>query len=141
MKVERIQETCLYAEDLEATEIFYTELLGLELYAKVADHHVFFRCGPQMLLVFDPTRSAREGRRVPSHGARGPGHVAFAVRETDLDAWSERLKKLGVEIEDATDWSSGRGRSVYFRDPAGNSVELITPSSWHVSEAEVFGDP
>ena len=34
-----------------------------------------------------------------------------------------------VPIELETDWPRG-GHSLYFRDPAGNSVELITPGLW-----------
>jgi catechol 2,3-dioxygenase-like lactoylglutathione lyase family enzyme len=34
-----------------------------------------------------------------------------------------------VEVEHEHAWPSG-GRSLYFRDPAGNSLELITRGSW-----------
>ena len=34
-----------------------------------------------------------------------------------------------VEIEHEEAWPRG-GHSLYFRDPAGNSVELITPGVW-----------
>jgi hypothetical protein len=37
---------------------------------------------------------------------------------------------LGVAIEQEVDWPRG-GKSLYFRDPAGNSVELLTPGVWH----------
>jgi hypothetical protein len=32
-------------------------------------------------------------------------------------------------IEKEFGWPRG-GRSIYFRDPAGNSVELVTPGLW-----------
>jgi catechol 2,3-dioxygenase-like lactoylglutathione lyase family enzyme len=38
----------------------------------------------------------------------------------------------GVEIEAEVTWPSG-GQSIYFRDPAGNSVELATPQTWNLS--------
>jgi catechol 2,3-dioxygenase-like lactoylglutathione lyase family enzyme len=34
-----------------------------------------------------------------------------------------------VDIEAEVVWPTG-GRSLYFRDPAGNSIELITRGSW-----------
>ena len=34
-----------------------------------------------------------------------------------------------VAIEHEEAWERG-GHSLYFRDPAGNSVELITPGLW-----------
>jgi len=139
MKVERILETILYADDLEAVELFYTNILGLKIQAKVPGSHIFFRCGPQMLLFFDPERSAKAGRAIPSHGARGPGHLAFAARKEDMDSWRQWLAEHGIPIEQAADWSGGCGHSIYFRDPAGNSLELITPSSWGMAQTDVFG--
>ena len=139
MKVTRIQETCLYVRDLVAAEKFYTEVLGLEVYTRDPERHVFFRCGSQMFLIFDPAKTARPDRSVPPHGSHGPGHVAFAIPSADLDAWRAHLTNSGVTIEEAGDWAEGRGQSLYFRDPAGNSVELITPSSWGVDEEKVFG--
>lgn len=138
MRVTKILETCLYARDLVAAEKFYTEVLGLELHARDPGRHVFLRCGSQMFLIFAPEATARPGRKVPAHGARGPGHVAFAIPGSDLAAWRRHLAECGVAIEEAADWAAGRGQSIYFRDPAGNSVELITPSSWGFDEAEVF---
>ena len=36
---------------------------------------------------------------------------------------------IGVEIEVDYLWPGG-GRSIYFRDPAGNSLEFAEPSIW-----------
>lgn len=125
----RVLESALYADDLRRAEDFYTRVLGLELDSKAGDRHLFFKCGPTMLLVFDPERTRQEGP-VPAHGASGPGHLAFAVEsDDDLAAWRARLEADGVEIEADLDWPGG-GRSIYFRDPAGNSLELTTPRIW-----------
>ena len=136
MRVREVLESALYAADLEAAERFYTEVLGLEVIARVAGRHVFFRCGARVVLVFDPART-REGGEVPGHGAEGPGHLAFAIAEDELDAWRGHLRARGVEIESDYAWPRG-GRSLYFRDPAGNSLELGTPRIWGIPEAEVF---
>jgi catechol 2,3-dioxygenase-like lactoylglutathione lyase family enzyme len=122
-----ILETALYAGDLGAAEDFYERVLGLELESRAPGRHAFFRCGEAMLLVFDPATTSRSAGPVPAHGATGPGHVAFAV--DDIDEWPERLRRAGVAVEADFEWPGG-GRSVYFRDPAGNSVELTTPRIW-----------
>ena len=70
---------------------------------------------------------------VPTHGAAGPGHVTFSIRETEMAAWRERLSAEGVAIEKEVDWPGG-GRSIYFRDPAGNSVELASARIWRLEE-------
>ena len=129
----RILETALYADDLDAAEAFYTTVLGLEAHSRIPGRHVFFRCGDAMLLVFNPEATAHATGAVPPHGARGPGHVAFAVDDESLASWREQLHAHNVSIEAETPWPNG-GRSLYFRDPAGNSVELATPAIWSRSE-------
>ena len=42
------------------------------------------------------------------------------------------LRKCGVAIESEVDWPSG-GTSLYFRDPAGNVLELAPPTLWGVT--------
>jgi catechol 2,3-dioxygenase-like lactoylglutathione lyase family enzyme len=138
MKVRGVLESCLYATDLAAAERFYTSVLGLEVLSHVADRHIFFRCGQGVLLIFNPERTRAEqtavgGSLVPLHGTEGAGHLAFAVAEAELDAWRERLLGLDVQIESEVSWPRG-GRSLYFRDPAGNSIELAQPGIWALSE-------
>lgn len=131
MQAARILETCLYVNDLAAAEEFYSRVLGLKAFARVEGRHLFFRCGQGVFLLFNPVRSSQaEGSLpVPTHGAQGAGHVAFAMAEAEIERWREHLRQNGVEIETEITWPSG-GYSLYFRDPAGNSVELATPQTW-----------
>jgi len=126
-----VLETALYTDDLDAAERFYRDVLELELDSKAPHRHVFLRCGEGMLLLFDPRATATQTGEVPAHGATGPGHVAFSVDEGELAAWERRLEQRGVEIEARVDWPGG-GRSIYFRDPAGNSLELTSPRIWGI---------
>ena len=132
-----ILETALYAADLDAAEGFYGGVLGLERAARAGDRHVFFRLAGAMLLIFNPAETERPptGLPVPPHGARGPGHLAFAASATDLDAWRARLVAAGVAIEADFLWPNG-ARSIYVRDPAGNSIELTEPALWSFDPAE-----
>ena len=123
-----VHEAALYVDDLTVAERFWRRL-GLQLIGKQPDRHVFFRAGRDMLLLFDARKTARSGD-VPAHGAAGPGHVALDVPGTDaLESWREHLAVAGVPIEHEHEWPSG-GRSLHFRDPSGNSIELITRGSW-----------
>lgn len=127
-----VLETALYAGDLDAAEGFYGGLLGLERIVRAGGRHVFYRCGPGVLLIFNPDASAvaaERGPPVPPHGARGPGHVCFAAAGPALTAWCDRLAAAGVAIEADFRWPGG-ARSVYVRDPAGNSVEFAEPHLW-----------
>ena len=132
--ITRVLETCLYATDLQAAERFYTDVLGLDRFSSAPGRHVFFRCGDGMFLVFNPERTSTDvslvgGSPVPTHGATGAGHVAFAVPDAEIPAWRARLEAAGVAIESQVAWPRG-GRSLYVRDPAGNCVELASPKLW-----------
>lgn len=127
--IQNLVEIGVYVDDLEGAERFYAGVLGLSIRGKEAGRHVFFQVSDRaMLLVFRPEATLR-GDLLPAHGARGPGHFALGIAREDLDAWRLRLKEHGVAIEHEEAWPRG-GHSLYFRDPAGNSVELITPGVW-----------
>ncbi|HEX9882307.1 MAG TPA: VOC family protein [Hyphomicrobium sp.] len=129
-----ILETILYATDLEGIEAFYRRALGLEPYAKSEGRQVFYKCGDQMLLVFNPDATQvppgpDAKLPVPPHGALGEGHVCFRASAAEITAWRAHLEKLGVVIEADFEWPGG-GRSIYFRDPAGNCLEFAEPRIW-----------
>ena len=128
-----ILETALYADDLDAAERFYVDVLGFTVYGRIAGRHVFFKCGGQMLLLFNPaaTRvvSSSVSLPVPTHGASGEGHVCFRADGEEIERWKAHLQSKGVVIEADFVWPSG-GRSIYFRDPAGNSIEFAEPRIW-----------
>jgi len=131
--IARVLETILYVDDLDAAETFYRDVLGLNLYSKKDGLFAFFKGEDGMILLFEPNAAAT-GRSVPAHGAHGPGHVCFAMAETDLENWKDHLTAHDVEIEQDVTWPNG-AKSFYFRDPAGNSLELATPKIWGFSEA------
>lgn len=131
-------ETALYAADLDAAEAFWTGIMGLAVIVRVTGRHVFFRTAstprPQVLLVFNPDATVKppapDARLpVPAHGARGPGHACLAVAPGDLDRWRAHLESSCIAIEADFEWPKG-GRSIYVRDPAGNSIELADPAIW-----------
>jgi catechol 2,3-dioxygenase-like lactoylglutathione lyase family enzyme len=128
-EISALVETGVYADDLAAAEAFYTGVLGLHVIGREPGRHVFFRVGEaSVLLVFNPAATL-QGDTLPAHGARGPGHFALGVRADDLPAWRARLAAHRVAVEKEVRWPRG-GTSLYFRDPAGNSVELLTPGLW-----------
>jgi len=127
--IQCLVETAVYADDLDRAERFYRETLGLTFLEREAGRHVFFQVGSQDVLLVFRADTTLKPDHLPAHGSRGPGHFALGIAAEDLDSWRERLLHHNVPVEHEEVWPRG-GRSLYFRDPAGNSVELITPGLW-----------
>ncbi|AJD39762.1 MULTISPECIES: VOC family protein [Rhizobium] len=133
--LEGMLETALYAKDLDKAEAFYEGVLGLAKITRAANRHVFFRCGQGVLLIFNPDETvkppAADALQVPPHGTKGQGHACFRVSGKNIDAMAVKLKAAGIEIESEVHWPNG-GRSIYFRDPAGNSLECAEARIWGI---------
>ena len=66
----------------------------MEPFAKAAGRHLFYRCGNQVLLLFNPDATkvppAPGALPVPPHGADGEGHICFRASAEELEAWRKR---------------------------------------------------
>ena len=131
-------ESALYADDLDAVVAFWEDIIGLPCFQRQAGRHAFFRIAdtprPQVLLIFRAEATQHPPRPnarlpVPPHGTQGPGHFCLAAAPDTLDAWRNHLESAGIAIEADFNWPNG-ARSIYFRDPAGNSIEIADPAIW-----------
>lgn len=129
MKIKAVVETAVYVDDLQAAETFYSTILGLPVVSREPGRHVFFQVGEASVLLVFLAAATLKGGMLPPHGASGPGHFALGIEAEALGAWRRHLQDHGVNIEREVEWPRG-GKSLYFRDPAGNSVELLTPGLW-----------
>ena len=127
----RIAEAVLYVDNLSEATQFYRDVLQLPLTASFPDAS-FLQTGPDStLILFDRQKLRNRESMIPSHGADGAGHVALAVPEQELTSWRQRLIDHGITVEHEQIWPQGT-QSVYFRDPAGNSVELMDGSHYRM---------
>ncbi|MFW6096792.1 MAG: VOC family protein [Chloroflexota bacterium] len=127
----RIAEAVLYVDDLPEATRFYQDILQLPLTASFGDASFLQTGRDSTLILFDRQKLRQRESVIPSHGADGQGHVAFAVEAEEMATWRARLRELGVDIEHEQNWPQGT-HSIYFRDPAGNSVELIEASHYRL---------
>jgi catechol 2,3-dioxygenase-like lactoylglutathione lyase family enzyme len=132
-EMQGVLETVLYYEDEDATERFYSDVMGMRLTAKLPGRSLFYRAGSSVFLLFDPKVSIEQGG-LPTHGAEGPGHVCFLVGPELYERWKEHLGDRGVEILQNVEWPGRRGKdalhSFYFRDPSGNLLEIADGDLW-----------
>jgi catechol 2,3-dioxygenase-like lactoylglutathione lyase family enzyme len=129
LKIKAVVETAIYVDDLQTAETFYGTILGLQVMGKEPGRHVFFQVGEASVLLAFLAAATLKGDQFPPHGASGPGHFALGIEAEVFDAWRKLLQGHGVTIEKEVEWPRG-GKSLYFGDPAGNSVELVTPGLW-----------
>jgi catechol 2,3-dioxygenase-like lactoylglutathione lyase family enzyme len=129
VNIRGIIETAIYVDDLDAAELFYSTVLKLRVIGKEPGRHVFFQAGDRSVLLVFLAETTLKGDVLPAHGAHGPGHFAMGVEKAVLELWRKSLIEVGVVIEKEVEWPKG-ARSIYFRDPAGNLVELVTPGLW-----------
>lgn len=129
----RVLETALYVDDLAAARRFYVDTLGGVVLLDTPRLLALSVNAPSILLLFQRGATTEPlptpGGLVPSHGATGIQHIAFAIEAASLNAWRAHLVHQGVAIESEVRWERG-GISLYVRDPDGHSIEFVTPGLW-----------
>jgi catechol-2,3-dioxygenase len=122
----RVLETALYHStgEREAVRSFYKDLLGLRPVSQW-ERGAAYRLGDGVVLIFD--RDQTNTQRLP-HGASGTGHACFVAPPEEYERWKEHLAQAEVELIEEAD--SDGVRSLYFRDPAGNVLEIADGDMW-----------
>jgi catechol 2,3-dioxygenase-like lactoylglutathione lyase family enzyme len=136
-------ETALYLDDVGEGVRFYQGLFGFPLLSGDTERDAIFAAlevpGQGVLLLFKKGATAQPfdtGRGIiPPHGGAGRLHLAFAIPTDSYGSWKTTLGGRNIKIESEVHWPRG-GRSLYFRDPAGNLVELATPGLWAFQSPE-----
>jgi catechol 2,3-dioxygenase-like lactoylglutathione lyase family enzyme len=137
LNITGLLETALYLDDVGAAARFYTDLFGFPLLIGDVQGDPIFAAlevpGESVLLLFKKGANAKPvetgGGLIPPHGGEGRLHLAFAIGLEEYEPWKAKLAARNIGIESEVRWQRG-GRSIYFRDPEGNLVELATSGLW-----------
>lgn len=122
MKIQRIDHIVLTVADIAATCDFYTRVLGMEI--------VTFGQGRKALTFGDQKINLHEaGKEFEPKAARPvPGAIDLClILDGSLEEAAAHLRAEGVTIEEgpvARTGALGPIRSLYFRDPDGNLIEV-----------------
>jgi catechol 2,3-dioxygenase-like lactoylglutathione lyase family enzyme len=135
-KQPRIKETCLYVADLSRAIEFYTQLFGYEVMVSDDRFAALSVAGQDVLLLFVQGGTLEpavlpNGGVIPPHDGSGQNHLGLAVLMSELAEWESRLAERNIAIESRVTWERG-GVSLYFRDPDGHLLELLTPGIWPI---------
>jgi catechol 2,3-dioxygenase-like lactoylglutathione lyase family enzyme len=123
--VNRLDHVYYWVSDMDRAVSFYRDVLGLQLMRRDGDNWSVFDAGGRQFAL----HQALEGRPVSPGGAT----AVFSV--DDLDRARGMLADRGVEFGHEGD-VAGYARFASFKDPEGNTVQLIE----YAREAPVPGD-
>jgi catechol-2,3-dioxygenase len=125
--IKSLGEVGLRVNDLATMQKFYEDVVGLTLMRRLP-HAAFFAVSPdygghtQILALFD--RSASPGYAGIAQQKTPLDHFAFTIDLADHQAEIERLEGLGIKVT-VKEQHTFSWRSIFFRDPEGNMVELV----------------
>lgn len=127
--IEGLHHVTAVAGEPQTNIDFYTGILGLRLVKVTVNfddpttYHLYYGDGqghPGTIMTFFPWPGAMRGRI-------GTGQLtvtSFAVPDKSLAYWQKRLRKRGVEFEEAT--SDFGEEMLFLRDPDGLQLELVS---------------
>jgi catechol 2,3-dioxygenase-like lactoylglutathione lyase family enzyme len=121
MKIERLDHLVLTVRNVEDACHFYSTVLGMEI--------VFFESGQRALSFGNQKINLHEaGSEITPHAGHptvGSADLCF-ISDTPLPAVVEHLRPFGVKVEGPADHmgANGKIRSIYFRDPDNNLIEV-----------------
>lgn len=139
-----INHPAIIARDLEETVRFYSEVLGMRLVLRQPNlddprsTHLFFDAGGGCFIAFFAPNDAQMAPPRGSVGAGSMQHLALNLA-VSIEEAMEQLSQHGVAFNGPID--RGYERSLYFHDPNGTIVELmswITPLPQGADEAAVI---
>ncbi len=135
VEIQSIGHCAIAVSDLDVTERFYTDVLGFSRLEKDPDHGGVFLSLPGTSHAIDLFPAGTMGSSDPASRRSSPLiHIAFRVESyASLRAAYAALREHEIDIQATIDHVSQR--SIYFRDPEGNGLELYYE---HPDWVEIF---
>jgi catechol 2,3-dioxygenase-like lactoylglutathione lyase family enzyme len=144
----RISHPAFFGIHTAETIRFYTQVLGMRLVLRQPNlddasmEHLFFHVGENNFIAYfvpydEAAAAGKYERMKPGYGVMN--HLAIDVDAPNFEAALERLRTEGSEVKGPID--RGYERSMYFRDPNGVRIELLTwltPPPRNLAQADII---
>ena len=118
-----LRHLALNVTRLAEMKAFYVDLLGFRVEWEPDADNVYLTSGVDNLALH---RAQPAGAGSPQAGGNRLDHLGLIVRAPDdVDGWAAFLESHGVTIDAKPRTHRDGARSCYFRDPDGNSVQII----------------
>jgi catechol 2,3-dioxygenase-like lactoylglutathione lyase family enzyme len=120
--IRAIDYTVIFVRDMTAMRRFYEEVLCLSLQRELSSNWLEYQLGGNTLALARPGLTASDA---PTPAGSAALQLAFKVSAADVDACADELMRQGVTlVSPPTDRAFGH-RTLFFRDPDGNLLEMF----------------
>jgi len=126
LRLERMGHLSLRVSDLDASQKFYIEILGMRPVWRSEGEIAFLECGNDDLALIQIPKEEVQAFCRRAQSSQSLHHFGFRVRSKDgVDQLAEEVKTRGIVIDDGPRGHRDGSRSFYFRDPDGNHVQIL----------------
>ena len=118
-----LRHVALRVADIRKSLDFYTRVLKLKVEWHPDPDNVYLTSGTDNLALH---QVGGDSVAAATPGATGLDHFGFLVATPEeVDQWADRLQQEGVELVQQPKTHRDGARSIYFRDPDRNLIQLI----------------
>lgn len=119
--IRAIDYTVIFVRDMAAMRHFYELILGFPVARELSPGWIEYRIGDNTLTLARPDRTAAD---TPVPAGTAALQLGFRVSTPEVDLCAEELQRNGVALlSPPTDQAFGH-RTLFFRDPDGNLLEV-----------------
>jgi catechol 2,3-dioxygenase-like lactoylglutathione lyase family enzyme len=120
--IRAIDYTVVFVRDMAAMRRFYEGVLGFSLSRELSTGWLEYQIGGNTLALARPSLTAEDA---PTPSGSAALQLAFKVSAAEVDQCADELVRQGVElVSPPTDRAFGH-RTLFFRDPDGNLLEVF----------------
>ena len=120
--IRAIDYTVIFVRDMAAMRRFYEDILGLSLLRELSPGWVEYRVGDNTLALARPRLTAQDA---PTPNGSASLQLAFKVSVPEVDQCADELVRQGVTLLSPPINQVFGHRTLFFRDPDGNLLEIF----------------
>ena len=119
--IRAIDYTVIFVRDIVAMRRFYEDVLALSLLRELSPNWIEYGLGGNTLALARPSRTAADA---PTPAGSASLQLAFKVSPAEVDACADELLRQGVALLSPPTNQPFGHRTLFFRDPDGNLLEI-----------------
>jgi catechol 2,3-dioxygenase-like lactoylglutathione lyase family enzyme len=120
--IRAIDYTVIFVRDIPAMRRFYEDILRFPLSRELSPGWIEYRVGGNTLALARPSRTSADA---PTPTGSASLQLAFKVSAAEVDQCADELVRHGVDLLSPPTNQVFGHRTLFFRDPDGNLLEVF----------------